>query len=67
MLPILNTNDIELEICAGEALIHPFPPLGGMTTTPWIARKATFTASMTVACRLVGCVSQSYARFRTIR
>jgi hypothetical protein len=51
MLPILNTNDAELAICAGEGVIHP-EPLVGTTITPGMARKATFVASITVACQI---------------
>jgi hypothetical protein len=49
ILPILNTNDMELATCAGDALIHPETP-DGTTMTPGMARNPTFAASMTVDC-----------------
>jgi hypothetical protein len=50
MLPILNTNDAELAICVAEGWILP---LDGTMMTPWIARKATFVASITVDYRIL--------------
>ena len=66
MLPILNTNEMELVIWAGEGLIHAFtggelePADGGLgygggIMTPGIARNATFPASITVDCPIYRC------------